>query len=110
MKLRRPFMPPLLAIVRGIISTVLLVALLLSAWSSGPASAADAAGEDGTLEIFRLADRSTLKPLNNRDFLFRLARDLRTGIVYWAYMGSTRHVIAVSSDGPRSEEPTSQLQ
>src|SRR3546814_6418978 len=69
------------------------------AWSSGPASAADAGGEDGTLEIFRLADRSNLKRLNNGDFLFRLARDLRSGIVYWAYMGSTRHVIAVASDG-----------
>src|SRR3546814_18603545 len=45
-------------------------------------------------------DRSNLKRLNNGDFLFRLARDLRSGIVYWAYMGSTRHVIAVASDGP----------
>src|SRR3546814_15584210 len=93
-------MPPLLAIVRGIISTVLLVALLLSAWSSGPASAADAGGEDGTLEIFRLVDRRNLKRLNNGDFLFRLARDLRTGIVYWAYMGSTLHVIAFASTAP----------
>src|SRR3546814_12701069 len=92
-------MPPLLAIVRGIISTVLLVALLLSAWSRGPASAADAGGEDGTLEIFRLADRSHLKRLNNGDFLFRLPRDLRSGIVYRAYMGSTHHVVAVASAG-----------
>src|SRR3546814_3656020 len=97
MKLRRPFLPPLLAIVRGIISTVLLVALLLSAWSSGPASAADAGGEDGTLEIFRLADRSNLKRLNNGDFLFRLARDLRSGIVYWAYMRSEEHTSELQS-------------
>src|SRR3546814_11487539 len=61
MKLRRPFMPPLLAIVRGIISTVLLVALLPSAWSSGHASAADAGGDDGPLEIFTLAARSHLQ-------------------------------------------------
>src|SRR3546814_17831087 len=100
MKLRRPFLPPLLAIVRGIISTVLLVALLLSAWSSGPASAAAAGGEDGPLEIFRLADRSNLKRLNTGDFLFRLPRDLRRGIVSWSNISSTRLVIAFAHGAP----------
>src|SRR3546814_4221967 len=66
--------------------------------SAGTASAADASVEVGTLEIFRLADRTNLKRLDNGDFMFRLARDLRTGIVYWAYMGSTRHVVAVAPD------------
>lgn len=98
MQLSRSIISSILPAARGIVSTALLVALLLGAGSSNGASAADAVGEDGTLEIFGLADRSNLKRLDNGDFLFRLARDQRTGIVYWAYMGSTRHVIAVAPD------------
>lgn len=50
------------------------------------------------LEIFRLADRGNLKNLSNGAFLFRLARERHTGVVYWAYMGTTRHVIATVPD------------
>jgi len=98
MLLPRSFIPPILPITRGIVATALFVALLVGVQSTGTVKAADAEVEDGTLEIFGLADRSNLKRLDNGDFLFRLARDLRTGIVYWAYMGSTRHVIAVAPD------------
>src|SRR3546814_427934 len=70
MKLRRPFMPPLLAIVRGIISTVLLVALLLRAWSIGPAPAADAGVDAGQLALFRLADPTHPNTLHTGHLLF----------------------------------------
>jgi len=51
---------------------------------------------ENDLETYSLADRSNLRRLDNGDFLFRLARDLRSDVTYWAYMGSTRHVIAVT--------------
>src|SRR3546814_3368551 len=103
MQLPRSIIPSILPIARGIVSITFLLALMVGVQSIGTASATDANLEDGTLEIFRLADRTNLKRLDNGDFMFRLARDLRTGIVYWAYMGSTRHVV-------RSEEHTSELQ
>src|SRR3546814_89236 len=98
MQLPRSIIPSILPIARGIVSITFLLALMVGVQSIGTASATDANLEDGTLEIFRLADRTNLKRLDNGDFMFRLARDLRTGIVYWAYMGSTRHVVAVAPD------------
>lgn len=50
------------------------------------------------LEVFRLADQINLRDLDNGHFLFRLAREKRTGVVYWAYMGMTRDVIAMVPD------------
>ena len=46
------------------------------------------------LEIYSLADRSNFRRLENGDFMFRLAHDTESDVIYWAYMGSTRHVIA----------------
>lgn len=54
-----------------------------------------ASAADNGLELFKLADRRNLKRLSNGDFLFRLALDRSTGVVYWAYMGTTQHVIAM---------------
>lgn len=45
-----------------------------------------------------MANQSNRRRLENGEFLFRLARDIEGRIVYWAYMGSTRHVIAVVPD------------
>lgn len=89
---------PLYAVACGILATVLVATVVVGARSAETTQAADTNVEDETLEIFRLADRSNLRRLDNGDFLFRLARDLRTGIVYWAYMGSTRHVVAFTPD------------
>jgi len=42
--------------------------------------------------------RRNLKLLPNGDFIFRLAEDVATGTVYWAYMGTTADVVAVVTD------------
>jgi cytochrome oxidase Cu insertion factor (SCO1/SenC/PrrC family) len=60
-------------------------------------SASTGSADDGSgLEVFRLADQSNLRRLDNGDFLFRLARDQHTGVVYWAYNGNTRNILAVA--------------
>ena len=71
------------------------IAVAVPVWDL-PAKAAEQAAP--SLQTYGLADRSNLRRLENGDFLFRLARDTESGIVYWAYMGSTRHVIAVVPD------------
>lgn len=75
--------------------SLVTVAVAMLVWQL-PAEAAEQAAP--RLETYGLADRSNLRRLKNGDFLFRLARDTESGIVYWAYMGSTRHVIAVVPD------------
>jgi len=43
--------------------------------------------------------RSNLRHLATGDFIFRLAEDRATDVVYWAYMGTTEDVIAVLPPG-----------
>jgi protein SCO1/2 len=61
-----------------------------------PKVSAEPFDDPTALEVFRLADQSNLKRLENGDFLFRLARNKQTGVVYWAYNGNTRNILAVA--------------
>ena len=60
------------------------------------------------IEGYRLADRSNLKRLTNGDFMFRVGRDKVSGVVYWAYMGNSKNIVAVvpSTDTVRERDTT----
>lgn len=78
-----------------------LIAFIVFGSSDAETASAKTVGQDGPnpeLEVFKLSDRSNIRDLSNGDFLFRLARDVKTKVVYWAYMGSTREIIATVPD------------
>ena len=48
---------------------------------------------DEYLESFALGDPENIRKLDNGEYLFRMGRDTRSGAVYWARMGNSKHVI-----------------
>ena len=90
--------PELAVVVTCAVALVLNSTCVANAANTLSHSATSTERNDKDLETYRLADRSNLRRLANGDFLFRLAKDLRNGIVYWAYNGTTRHIIAVAPD------------
>ncbi len=66
--------------------------------SADPPSNAEIVSDDGRLQIFSLADGANLKRFASGDFIFRLARDKMTGVVYWARRGNPKNIVATVSD------------
>ncbi len=50
------------------------------------------------LEVFSLADGSNLNRFAQGDFIFRLARHKKSGVVYWARRGNPKNIVATVSD------------
>ena len=81
-------------------STALLVFLV----GSHPATAeplappAKITSQNGELEVFSLADGKNLNRFAQGDFIFRLARHKKSGVVYWARRGNPKNIVATVSD------------
>lgn len=73
---------------------------------SGALVLTDEAVSVDDIEGYRLADRSNLRRLPNGDFMFRVGRDKKSAVVYWAYMGNSKNIVAVvpSTDTVRERD------
>ena len=81
-----------------IFSTVLTSSLGVTAAAESLGSLATVISEVGPLEIYSLADSRNLNRFSKNDFIFRLARNKETGIVYWARRGNLKNIVATVDD------------
>ena len=82
------------------VSTALLISTIwsLPGMAEPLAPPAQIISELGELEIFGLVDGRNLNRFAKGDFIFRLARHKKSGVVYWARRGNPKNIVATVSD------------